>query len=87
MSNVHHIADAVGRKEIAEATGVGISAVKNAIVRGRFPASWYLIVSELAARHGVECPPECFGMRTADGSCLSAADGDSPSHVQGGLPE
>lgn len=56
-------ADAVGRKKIAEALGVGATAVSNAVVRKRFPSSWFLACQRLANDAGVTCPPELFGMR------------------------
>ena len=56
-------ADAIGRREIAEAVGVGPTAVSNAVVRGWFPATWFLILQGLAEKHGVDCPPQIFKMK------------------------
>lgn len=56
------LADAIGRKNIADAAGVGLTAVSNAVVRGSFPPSWFIAVSTLAIPLGVHCPPEIFSM-------------------------
>lgn len=60
------LADALGRRKIAEAVGVGATAVSNAVVRGRFPASWFLIIKRLADEAGQECPPALFNLRADD---------------------
>lgn len=57
------LADALGRKIIADALGVLPTAVSNAVVRGWFPSSWFLAVKSLAESRGVECPPELFKMK------------------------
>lgn len=59
-------ADAVGRKRLADALQVGATAVSNAVVRGWFPSSWFLVAKQLAESAGVECQPQLFGMRMAD---------------------
>ena len=48
---------------MADALDVGATAVSNAVVRGWFPASWYVTCSALAVLSGIECPPKLFGMR------------------------
>ena len=68
MMTSHELADALGRKNIADAVGVGATAVSNAVVRGSFPASWYLAMAGLAAKAGTECPPALFGMRASNSS-------------------
>jgi hypothetical protein len=55
-------ANAVGRKNLADAVGVGPQAVTNAVKRGRFPSSWYVVGQSLASKVGVQCDPELFGM-------------------------
>ena len=57
------LADAIGRKKIAEALQVGTTAVSNAVVRKTFPPSWYYTLNQLAAQEGLDCPPELFGMK------------------------
>lgn len=56
-------ADAVGRKKIADAVGVGLTAVSNGVVRNAFPASWFYACQKLAQSAGVECPPALFQQR------------------------
>lgn len=63
MSNALDFADAVGRKNIADALGVGLTAVSNAVTRGRFPSSWFMACKGLADQAGVDCPSDLFGMR------------------------
>ena len=62
MITASELADALGRKNIAEAAKVGATAVSNAVVRGWFPPSWFIAVSTLAMRMGKPCPPELFNM-------------------------
>ena len=62
MMDSKALAKALGRKNIAAAVGFRPTAVSNAVVRGWFPATWFIAVSELAAKAGVECPPELFKM-------------------------
>lgn len=63
MTTASQLADAIGRKEMADALGVGPTAVSNAVVRGEFPASWFLLVKSLADQAGHHCPPDLFKMR------------------------
>ena len=66
MITTYQFASAVGRKKMAEALDVGATAVSNAVVRGRFPSSWFTRCQTLAIDAGVDCPPDLFGMRAAD---------------------
>jgi hypothetical protein len=64
FNTAEEVADTLGRKAIAEAAGVGVTAVSNAVVRDkRFPSSWFVVLSELAAIKGRKIPPELCGMR------------------------
>lgn len=63
LTTASNLADRLGRQHIADACGVGLTAVSNAVVRGSFPPSWFLAVQVLAAKSGVECPPSLFGMK------------------------
>lgn len=63
MTTASDLADALGRKAIADALGVLPTAVSNAVVRGWFPSSWFLAVKAIADQEGQECPPELFKMR------------------------
>lgn len=56
-------ADAIGRKAMSSALGVGEKAISNAVVRGKFPPGWFFILSGLATERGIECPQELFGAR------------------------
>lgn len=71
------LADALGRQSIADACEVGLTAVSNQVVRGWFPASWFLVMQSLAVEAGVECPPSLFRMKGFPPSV------DKPSDVQG----
>ena len=64
MSTVSIICDALGRREIAAAVGVKPSAVSNAVYLGKFPAKWFIVVSEMCAASGVECPSDIFAFAT-----------------------
>jgi hypothetical protein len=79
MMNVNELAAALGRKEIAEAVGVGVTAVSNAVRREkRFPASWFMACSLLGQAKGVEVPPLLFGMKIAQSTfCENSANTDS----------
>jgi hypothetical protein len=63
MTTASELADAIGRKRMADTLEVGVTAISNAVVRGWFPSSWFLVVQALAAEAGVECPPALFKMR------------------------
>lgn len=62
MMTASELADAIGRKKLVAALPVGATAVSNAVVRGRFPSSWFLVVCRLAEEAGVVCDPALFGM-------------------------
>jgi hypothetical protein len=66
MMTASELADAIGRKKLVAALPVGATAVSNAVVRGRFPSSWFLVACRLAEEAGVECDPALFGMHTLD---------------------
>ncbi len=66
MTQATTFANAVGRNNLAKATGVGLTAVSNAVVRGWFPSSWFVAAKALADEKGVDCPPELFGMKMPD---------------------
>lgn len=63
MNTPEEIAGAVGRKELAERLGVGLTAVSNAVVAGAFPSSWYPVVSDLCRERNVACPLSAFKFR------------------------
>lgn len=78
MTTASILADAVGRKNMADALGVGLTAVSNAVVRGWFPSSWFLAVKALADRRGIDCPPDLFKMKPGASPSV-----DCPTPVQG----
>lgn len=65
MTTTALIAKAIGRKKMAAALGVGETAVSNAVIRGQFPSSWFLVVAGLSRSRGLECPQELFSMKRA----------------------
>jgi hypothetical protein len=65
MSTVSSICDALGRREIAAAVGVKPAAVSNAVFQERFPAKWFIVVSEMCASAGIDCPSEIFAFTPA----------------------
>jgi hypothetical protein len=66
MMTASEFADAIGRKKLVAALPVGATAVSNAVTRGRFPSSWFLVANRLAEEAGVECDPALFGMHSGD---------------------
>ena len=59
------IVDAIGRRSLCDDLDVGATAVSNAVVKGQFPASWYLVIAARCADLGLDCPSEIFNMRRA----------------------
>ena len=59
----------VGRAEFTSSLGVSSGAVTNALMRRSFPPSWYEVGRVMAARCGVDCPPELFKQKlNSDGT-------------------
>ena len=63
MTKAKDIADTIGRQRMADALGVGLTAISKAVVSGRFPASCYICIGELCRSASVPCSPELFGMK------------------------
>ena len=63
MNTASDIIEGLGRKELAARLGVGLTAVSNASVSGRFPAAWFAVVSELCEVRGIECPTSAFNFK------------------------
>lgn len=57
---VADIIDALGYPKLEASLGLSHSSIRHARVSGRFPARWYLIVSDLCEEAGVECPKSAF---------------------------
>lgn len=79
MKTPFDIAAALGRKDMAAALGVGLTAVGNAVTDGKFPASWYLILAKLADDKGVDCPMHVFNWKPIS----DIQDVGSPASAQG----
>lgn len=60
------ICDRIGRKKIAEALNVRVTAVSNAVKDNCFPSKWYLVISALAHADGIECPDGLFAFSRPD---------------------
>lgn len=63
MTHASIICEAVGRQRISKEVGVGLTAVSNAAVTGKFPASWFDVVERLCIAKGVECPRSSFSFK------------------------
>ncbi|MFI2769780.1 hypothetical protein ACH50P_20115 [Sulfitobacter sp. M22386] len=83
MITALEFADAVGRKKMADALDVGLTAVSNAVVRGKFPSSWLEVSRVLAREEGIDCPPQLFGQKRFHGS----QNVNAPSGVQEGVSQ
>lgn len=71
METTQKIADAVGRSKMSEALNVGATAVSKAVVAGRFPPSWFLVMQSLCCTADIDCPPSLFGMKSANGGSIA----------------
>lgn len=63
MINIKNILRTIGRKEIAKAVKVRMTAVSAASVSGYFPACWYPSVKKLAREKNIEVPDYLFNWR------------------------
>lgn len=71
------ICDRLGRARLAAALGVGRTAVSNAAVAGRFPASWFMVIAGLCAESGLPCPDAVFAFKPAAQSVADDGAGGS----------
>lgn len=60
MTSVHDICDTIGRARLAKALGVTKGAITNGVANGTFPSRWYLVVKDMCAAKGVNCPDALF---------------------------
>lgn len=67
MVTTQKIAKAVGRANMAKALGVGSTAVSNAVVSGKFPPAWFVVMQRLCAGADIDCPPSLFSMKSTVG--------------------
>lgn len=63
MVTTHEIAKSLGRQKMADALGVGLTAISKYVVAGKFPASWYLVIKSLCKDAGADCPDSLFEMK------------------------
>ena len=63
MKSTSDILDRLGRRRVADALGVGITAVGNAATSPHFPASWFFVLSQMCADEGIDCPLSLFRMK------------------------
>ena len=59
MDTITKYADHVTRRAIADAAGVGSTAVTNAITRGSFPPAWFIAMRDA----GLEPPEHLFAWK------------------------
>jgi len=71
MTNINTYANTATRRAIEAAVGVGQTAVSNAVVNGKFPASWFNAM-ELA---GLQPPRAFFAWKGVDQSVTSVVPG------------
>lgn len=74
------ICDALGRATIAARLKVRVTAVSNAVTEGRFPARWFLVVTELCEENGLKCPEQLFTFVRAE--CSSSTSNQEILHDQ-----
>lgn len=58
--NVSRIFSAIGRECLSRRLGVGLTAISNAAVRDSIPASWFIVVRNMCAEGGIDCPEHLF---------------------------
>ena len=63
MKTVSEILSIIGRNDLANELGVGLTAISAASVSNKFPSAWYPIVMEMSARHGVTVSRDAFNWR------------------------
>lgn len=63
----------IGRGVVASKVGVGLTAVSNAAVRGKIPASWYASVKRECDRLGIGCPTDLFSFKQPSSGAASTA--------------
>jgi len=50
------LAQKLTRSAMASRLGVGLTAISNATVRGKFPPAWFSVLKQMADEAGEECP-------------------------------
>lgn len=72
MKTVADISEQLGRRDMERELGVTRAAIANAVSDGKFPASWYGIISSMCAEREIDCPLDAFRMREAADPTLGA---------------
>ncbi|WP_412506191.1 hypothetical protein [Roseovarius sp. SYSU LYC5161] len=65
MDDAKDIAARIGQRRIAMALGIGVTAVNNAVVRGKFPAACLPVIRQICATEGITCHESAFNVRAA----------------------
>jgi hypothetical protein len=76
MQTAKEISARFGQRTIAATLGVSVGAVSNAVVRGQFPASWYVAIQSLCNRDGELCPVEAFAFKPIH-QCASSVESEA----------
>lgn len=66
MTNAREILKVIGRQQLAEELGVGLTTISSASVEGLFPPAWYPTVRRLGAEAGIEVPEHLFKWRKSN---------------------
>ena len=72
------LVDAIGRKRVQDALGVGRTAIANRLADGCLPSAWFDVLEALAKETGVSCPRSLFAFvprHEGDGGCKPASQG------------
>lgn len=59
-STVAEIVERLGREAIMSRLGIKKSAISQACIAGRFPSSWFAVISSMCAEASVSCPMSLF---------------------------
>lgn len=86
MMDTKTFANAIGRKNMADALGVLPTAISNAVVKGAFPPSWLVVCQKLALVEGVNCPPALFNQRGFHNQSFDAPSSEGAA-LEGSLPD
>ena len=61
----------LGRQDLQPRLGLVKQSMSAAVTSGAFPASWYIIVQELAEEKGIDVPDSLFNFKKAAQSEVS----------------
>lgn len=71
---VARIIESIGSERLQASLGVTGHSIRAAKVAGRFPASWYAVVSDLCRTAGIECSIDLFRWKEGIGAAVLAGD-------------